>query len=281
MNILVIGAAGMMGTALCNRLKALRSGSDLSHPALHIEEIFEYGRSSTPEDLKRYCRDADFVFHLAGVCRPEDPEDFMRGNVYLAAEVLDILKQSQHPVPVMLSSSVQATLAGRFGDTAYGRSKLAAEELMFAYARETGAKVAVYRFPNIMGHSRPRYNSAVATFCWAIANDVAYTVNDRSTELELIYIEDLLDGMLDLLEGKEAHCTFNGLETVPDANGLYCYISATHKASLGQIVDLLLEFKQYRASEILAKYPDGSFARKLFCLYRSYLPTHLQKGENS
>ena len=219
MNILVTGARGMVGTALCNNLKNIRDGKNKTRPALHIEEIYEYDLNSTPAELDEYCRKADFVFNLAGVNRPENPEDFMKGNFGFASDLLNCLKKHNNKATIMLSSSIQATLAGRFGNSEYGRSKKAGEELFFQYAQETGAKVAVYRFVNLMGHSRPKYNSAVSTFCWAVANDEPFTVNDRSTELELLYIDDLVEGMFDLLEGKEQHCEFDGVETVLRGGG--------------------------------------------------------------
>ena len=273
MNILVTGARGMVGTALCANLKNLRDGKNRTRPSLRIGEIFEYDLSSTPEELEDYCARADFVFHLAGVNRPDDPEDFMRGNFGFASELLDCLKRHGNPAPVMLSSSIQATLAGRFAGSEYGRSKLAGEELFFAYGAETGAPVYVYRFPNLMGHSRPKYNSAVSTFCWAVANDEPFTVNDRSTELELLYIDDLVEGMFDLLEGKAQRCEFDGTETVLRDDGRYCCVPVTHKVTLGEIVDLLQEFKQQPETLLMPKMPDGSFAKKLFSLYLTYLPT--------
>ena len=204
MNILVTGANGMVGTALCNNLKNIRDNKNRTRPNLQIEEIYEYDLNSTPEELDEYCRKADFVFNLAGVNRPENPEDFMKGNFGFASDLLNNLKKYSNKATIMLSSSIQATLAGRFGNSEYGRSKKAGEELFFDYAKETGAKVAVYRFPNLMGHSRPKYNSAVSTFCWAVANDEPFTVNDRNTELELLYIDDLVEGMFDLLEGRSS-----------------------------------------------------------------------------
>lgn len=272
MNILVTGAKGMVGTALCANLKNLRDGKNRTRPGIHIDEIFEYTHASTPEELDGYCAKADFVFHLAGVNRPEKSEDFMRGNFGFASELLDCLKRHGNPAPVMLSSSIQATLAGRFGNSEYGRSKLAGEELFFAYGMETGAPVYVYRFPNLMGHSRPNYNSAVSTFCWAVANDQPYTVNDRSTELELLYIDDLVEGLFDLLEGKAQHCEFDGVETVLQADGRYCCVPVTHKVTLGEIVDLLTQFKAQPETLLMPKMPDGSFAKKLYSLYLTYLP---------
>ena len=197
----------------------------------------------------------------------------MKGNFGFASQLLDTLKKYQNPAPIMLSSSIQATLAGRFGNSEYGRSKKAGEELFFAYGKETGAKVAVYRFPNLMGHSRPKYNSAVSTFCWAVANDESFTVNDRSTELELLYIDDLVEGMFDLLEGKEQHCEFDGVEADADPAGCYCYVPVTHKVTLGEIVDLLQQFKEQPLTLMMPKMPAGSFAKKLYSLYLTYLPT--------
>lgn len=279
MNVLVTGAKGMVGTALCNNLKNIRDGKNRTRPNLAIDEIYEYDMKSTPEDLDRYCQNADFVFNLAGVNRPENPEDFMKGNFGFARRLLDTLKKHNNKATIMLSSSVQATLAGRFGNSEYGRSKKAGEELFFEYAQETGAKVAVYRFPNLMGHSRPKYNSAVSTFCWAVANDEEFTVNDRSTELELLYIDDLIEGMFDLLEGKECHCEFDGVEMVDAVDGRYCYVPVTHKVTLGEIVDLLQAFKQQPVNLLMPKMPEGSFAKKLYSLYLTYLPTDRFKYE--
>lgn len=272
MNILVTGAKGMAGTALCNNLRNIRDNKNRTRPNLQIEEIYEYDLNSTPEELDEYCRKADFVFNLAGVNRPENPEDFMKGNFGFASDLLNNLKKYSNKATIMLSSSIQATLAGRFGNSEYGRSKKAGEELFFDYAKETGTKVAVYRFPNLMGHSRPKYNSAVSTFCWAVANDEPFTVYDRSTELELLYIDDLVEGMFDLLECKEQHCEFDGVETVADENGRYCYVPVTHKVTLGEIVDLLQKFKQQPQTLLMPKMPNGSFAKKLYSLYLTYLP---------
>lgn len=273
MNILVTGAKGMVGTALVNNLKNIRDNKNRTRPNIKIKEIYEYDLCSTPEELNTYCRKADFVFNLAGVNRPENPEDFMKGNFGFASDLLNNLKKYENKATIMLSSSVQATMTGRFGNSEYGRSKKAGEELFFDYAKETGAKVAVYRFPNLMGHSRPKYNSAVSTFCWAVANDEEFTVNDRSTELELLYIDDLVEGMFDLLEGKEAHCEFYGVETVADEQGRYCYVPVTHKVTLGEIVDLLQQFKEQPTTLMMPKMPEDSFAKKLYSLYLTYLPT--------
>ena len=272
MNILVTGARGMVGTALVNNLKNIRDGKNKTRPNLHIEEIYEYEVSSTREELEEYCRKADFVFNLAGVNRPENPEDFMKGNFGFASTLLETLQKYENKAPIMLSSSIQATLAGRFGNSEYGRSKKAGEDLFFAYARQTGAKVAVYRFPNLMGHSRPKYNSAVSTFCWAVANDEPFTVNDPNTELELLYIDDLVEGMFDLLEGKEVHCEFDGVETVPDPEGRFCCVPVTHKVTLGEIVALLQRFKAQPETLMMPEMPQGSFAKKLYSLYLTYLP---------
>lgn len=273
MNILVTGAKGMVGTALVNNLKNIRDGKNKTRPDLYINEIYEYDLNSTAEELDEYSQKADFVFNLAGVNRPENPEDFMRGNFGFASELLNSLKKNNNKATIMLSSSIQATLSGRFGNSEYGRSKKAGEKLFFDYAKETGAKVAVYRFPNLMGHSRPKYNSAVSTFCWAVANDEPFTVNDRSTELELLYIDDLVEGMFDLLENKEQHCEFNGVETVLKDDGRYCCVPVTHKVTLGEIVDLLQEFKAQPTTLMMPKMPEGSFAKKLYSLYLTYLPT--------
>ena len=272
MNILVTGAKGMVGTALVNNLKNIRDGKNRTRPNIHIGNIYCYDIDSTPEQLDAWCMDCDFVFNLAGVNRPQNNEEFMQGNFGFASTLLDALKKHNNKAPIMLSSSIQATLIGRYGQSDYGKSKLAGEELFFRYGEETGAKVAVYRFPNLMGHSRPKYNSAVSTFCWAVANDEQFTVNDRSTELELLYIDDLIEGMFDLLEGKEARCEYDGLNPVPTENGRYCYVPVTHKVTLGEIVDLLQEFKSQPATLLMPRMPKGSFAKKLFSLYLTYLP---------
>ncbi len=271
MNILVTGAKGMVGRALVNNLKNIRDNKNRTRPNIHIEDIYEYDLGDE-DRLDEYCSKCDFVFNLAGVNRPEKQEDFMKGNFGFASTLLDALKRHNNKSTIMLSSSIQATLAGRFGNSEYGRSKLAGEELFFEYAKETGAKVAVYRFPNLMGHSRPKYNSAVSTFCWAVANDEPFTVNDRSTELELLYIDDLVEGMFDLLEGKEKHCEFDGVDTILKDNGRYCCVPITHKVTLGEIVDLLEQFKNQPVDLFMPKMPKGSFAKKLFSLYLSYLP---------
>lgn len=273
MNILVTGAKGMVGTALINNLKNIRDGKNKTRSGIVIEEIYEYDLQSTVEELDAWCEKADFVFNLAGVNRPENPEDFMKGNFGFASQLLDTLKKHNNKAPIMLSSSIQATLIGRYGESDYGKSKLAGEELFFEYGKETGAKIAVYRFSNLMGHSRPKYNSAVSTFCWAIANDEPFTVNDRSIELDLLYIDDLVEGMFDLLEGKEAHCEYDGLNPVACENGKYCYVPITHKVTLGEIVDLLESFKSQPTTLMMPKMPEGSFAKKLYSLYLTYLPT--------
>ena len=272
MKILVTGAKGMVGTALVNNLKNIRDGKNRTRPNISVEEIYEYDIDSSAEELDAFCAKCDFVFNLAGVNRPKDPEEFMKGNFGFAGELLDYLKKHDNKAPIMLSSSIQATLSGRFGDSEYGRSKKAGEDLFFDYEKETGARVAVYRFPNLMGHSRPKYNSAVSTFCWAVANDEPFTVNDRSTELELLYIDDLVEGMFDLLEGREKHCEFDGVETVIRDDGRFCCVPVTHKVTLGEIVDLLEEFKAQPKTLMMPKMPSGSFAKKLYSLYLSYLP---------
>lgn len=273
MKILVTGAKGMVGTALVNNLKNIKEGKNKTRPNIKIEEIYEYDIESTEEELDLYCKEADAVFNLAGVNRPKNPGDFMKGNFGFASHLLDILKKHNNRAMIMLASSIQAAMSGRFENSEYGRSKMAGEELFFDYAKETGAKVVVYRFPNIMGHSRPKYNSAVSTFCWAIANDEAFTVNERTTELELLYIDDLIEGMFDLLEGKEQHCDFDGVDAVLNEEGKYCCVPVTHKVTLGEIVDLLQAFKKQPISLLMPKMPRGSFAKKLYSLYLTYLPT--------
>ncbi len=273
MNILVTGAKGMVGTALVNNLKNLRDNKNRTRPNLQIGEIYEYDLDSTAQELDTFCQKADFVFNLAGVNRPENPEDFMKGNFGFASQLLDNLKKYGNKATIMLSSSIQATLAGRFGNSEYGRSKKAGEELFLDYAQETGAKVAIYRFPNLMGHSRPKYNSAVSTFCWAVANGEEFTVNDPSTELELLYIDDLVEGMFDLLEGKEHRCEFDGVQTVAAEKGRYCYVPVTHNVTLGEIVELLQQFQAQPSTLLMPRMPEGSFAKKLYSLYLTYLPT--------
>ena len=278
MNILVTGAKGMVGTALVNNLRNIQEGKNRTRPKIKIDEIYEYDLGDEAR-LDEYCSKCDFVFNLAGVNRPTDPEDFMKGNFGFASTLLSLLKKYESKAPIMLSSSIQATLSGRFGKSEYGKSKLAGEELFFKYGLDNGIKVAVYRFPNLMGHSRPKYNSAVSTFCHAVANDEEFTVNDRSTVLELLYIDDLVEGMFDLLEGKECHCEFDGTETVLKEDGRYCCVPVTHKVTLGEIVDLLQEFKEQPQSLMMPKMPDGSFRKKLFSLYLSYLPKEKFKYE--
>ena len=278
MNILVTGAKGMVGTALVHNLKNIRDGKNRTRPNIKIDNIYEYDIENTAEQLDAYCSDCDFVFNLAGVNRPTDPADFQKGNFGFASQLLDTLKKHNNNAPVMISSSIQATCIGRY-DSDYGRSKKAGEELVFQYGKETGAKVAVYRFPNLMGHSRPKYNSAVSTFCWAVANDEEFTVNDRNAMVELLYIDDLVEGMYDLLEGKEAHCEYDGLDPVIKEDGRYCIVPVAHKVTLGEIVDLLQEFKKQPVSLMMPKIPEGSFAKKLFSLYLSYLPAEQFKYE--
>lgn len=272
MKVLVTGAKGMVGTALVNNLKNIRDGKNRTRPNLQIEEIYAYDIENTQEELEAFCQKADFVFNLAGVNRPKDQSEFMSGNFGFATTLLETLKKYNNKAPVMLSSSIQATLIGRYGESDYGKSKLAGEELFFQYGKEQNVKVAVYRFPNLMGHSRPNYNSAVSTFCNAVANDLPYTVSDRSNTVELLYIDDLVEGMFDLLEGKEQHCEYDGLEPKADPNGRYCYIPITHKVTLGEIIDLLQEFKQQPVTLLMPKMPEESFAKKLFSLYLTYLP---------
>ena len=273
MNILVTGAKGFVGKNLVENLKCVRDGKNTTRPELKIDEIYEYDVESDKEQLFYYCERADFVFNLAGVNRPKDDGEFMKGNFGFASELLEALKRYKNTCPVMLSSSVQATLAGRFQTSEYGKSKLAGEELFFDYSRETGAKVLVYRFPNLFGKwCRPNYNSAVATFCYNTANDLPLTINDRNTELELLYIDDLVEGLLDALEGKAQYCEYEGVEAKGEKDGRYAYIPVTHKVTLGEIVDTLEKFKTQPESLIMPEISAGSFAKKLYSTYLSYLP---------
>lgn len=273
MKILVTGAKGFVGKNLCAALNNIKDGKDRRFPELSIEAVYEYDLDSTPEELDAWCASADYVFNLAGVNRPQNQEEFMAGNFGFASTLLDTLKKHHNTCPVMLSSSIQATLAGRFGNSEYGKSKKAGEELFFDYAAATGAKVLVYRFPNLFGKwCRPNYNSAVATFCNAFANDLPYTVNDPSVELELLYIDDLVDEMICALQGKEHHCEFEGVETVLSPEGRYCAATVTHKVTLGEIVDLLKSFVEQPKTLMIPEIPSGSFAKKLYSTYLSYLP---------
>lgn len=273
MNILVTGAKGFAGRNLVENLKNIRDGKNKTRPNITIEEIFEYDIDSTPEQLDEYCSKADFVFNLAGVNRPTDPADFKKGNRDFAETLLETLKKHNSKAPVMVSSSIQATLAGRFGTSEYGLSKKAGEELFFAYGEETGNRVMVYRFPNLVGKwVRPNYNSAVGTFCNNIANDLPITVNDPSVELEMLFIDDLVEEMFDAIEGKEHHCEFDGVNAVMQDNGRYCYAPVTHKATLGRIVELLNIFHDQPKTLVMPEIPNGSFEKKLYSMYLSYLP---------
>ena len=272
MNILITGANGFVGRNLTENLKTIRDGKNRTRN-LTIGEIYEYDIDTDPALLKTYCEKADFVFNLAGVNRPQNQEEFMQGNFGFASTLLDTLKACKNTCPVMLSSSIQATLIGRYGQSDYGKSKLAGEELFFAYGEQTGAKVLVYRFPNLFGKwCRPNYNSAVATFCNNIANDLPIQVNDPAVQLELLYIDDLMDEMLDAMEGKEHHCEFDGVDTVLCDSGRYCAAPVTHKVTLGEIVDLLNSFKNQPKTLVMPEIPHNSFAKKLYSTYLSYLP---------
>ena len=296
MKILVTGAKGFVGRNLCAQLKNIRDGKarnygfqmpeQVGHDGLCIEEIFEYDLDSTPTELDQWCKEADFVFNLAGVNRPKDVKEFMSGNFGFASTLLETLRKHGNTCPVMLSSSQQASLTGRFGDSEYGRSKKAGEELFLKYGEEIAGRagnddrspglrprVLVYRFPNLFGKwCRPNYNSAVATFCNAVANDLPYTVNDPSVELELLYIDDLVDEMIGCLKGEEHRCDFDGLGVFPMKNGRYCYVPTTHRATLGEIVDLLDSFAAQPSTLMIPEIPAGSFAKKLYSTYLSYLP---------
>ena len=283
MKILVSGAKGFVGKNLCAQLKNIKDGKARNYGFVMpspdrassecIEAVYEYDLESTPEELDAWCKEADFVFNLAGVNRPQNQEEFMAGNFGFASTLLDTLKKHKNTCPVMLSSSQQASLTGRFGNSEYGRSKKAGEDLFLQYSKETGARVLVYRFPNLFGKwCRPNYNSAVATFCNAFANDLPYTVNDPSVELELLYIDDLVDEMIGALKGEEHRCEFDGLTIIPQANGRYCFVPITHKATLGDIIKLLSQFEAQRTTLVIPEIPDGSFAKKLYSTYLSYLP---------
>ena len=273
MNILVTGAKGFAGRNIVENLKCIRDGKNRTRPGLQIGEIYEYDLDSTPADLEAYCAKADWVCHLAGVNRPKDPAEFRTGNFGFSSVLLETLKKRGNKAPVMISSSVQATLSGRFGDSEYGRSKRDGEELLFAYGQETGVPVYVYRFPNLAGKwIRPNYNSAVGTFCHNIANGLPITVNDPKVELELLFIDDLLEELLDCMEGHPHRCEYDGVNPVPAENGRYCFCPVTHKATLGQIVETLKTFRTQPETLMMPAIPAGSFEKKLYSMYLSYLP---------
>ena len=273
MKILVTGAKGFVGKNLCAQLRNIKDGKARCYGNLTVSEVYEYDIDSTVEDLENYCRDCNFVFNLAGVNRPQNPEEFMLGNFGFASLLLETLKKHGNNCPVMLSSSAQASLTGRFGNSEYGRSKKAGEDLFLDYGKDAGAKVLIYRFPNLYGKwCRPNYNSAVATFCNNIANNLPIQVNDPSVELELLYIDDLVEEMVAALQGKEHHCEFEGLDVIPQADGRYCYCPVTHKATLGQIVDLLHLFEEMPRTLMIPEIPADSFAKRLYSTYLSYLP---------
>ena len=271
MKILVAGAKGFVGKNLVETLKTIRDGKK-KDTHLFIESIYEYDKENTAEELETFCNDCDFVFNLAGVNRPKDVSEFQSGNFGFAETLLKTLKKNNNTCPVMFSSSIQASLIGQYANSAYGKSKKAGEELFFQYAAWTGAKVLVYRFPNLFGKwCKPNYNSVVATFCNAVANDLPYTVNDRGTQLELLYIDDLVDEMLNALKNFEHHCDYNGLDPVPSEYGCYCYTPITYKVTLGRIADLLESFKKQKETLLFDSIPTGSFEKKLYSAYLSYL----------
>ena len=273
MKILVTGAKGFVGKNLCAQLNNIKDGKAKCYGDLTISDVYEYDIDSTPEKLDSWCKDCDFVFNLAGVNRPQDPKEFMEGNFGFATTLLNTLKKYNNTCPVMISSSIQATLAGRFGTSEYGKSKKAGEELMFEYGKETGAKVLVYRFPNLYGKwCRPNYNSAVATFCNNIANDLPITVNDPTVDMELLYIDDLVEEMICALKGEEHHCEFDGVETVLTSEGRYCAAPITHHVKLGEIVDLLHQFAEMPKTLMIPEIPADSFAKRLYSTFLSYLP---------
>lgn len=273
MNILVTGAKGFVGKNLCAALKNVRDGKDRTRGIGQDITVFEYDIDTDKNLLDAYCADADFVFNLAGVNRPQNQEEFMEGNFGFASELLDALKRHNNTCPVMLSSSLQATLVGRYAEGDYGKSKKAGEELFFEYSKECGVPVYVFRFPNLFGKwCRPNYNSAVATFCNNIANDLPIQINDRAIELTLLYIDDLVDGMFALLRGEVKRCEYSGLDIVPDENGKFCYCPVTHNVTLGEIADLLYSFKNQSSTLVMPEIPENSFAKKLYSTYLSYLP---------
>lgn len=272
MKILITGSKGFVGRNLCAQLRNIRDGKARNYDVA-VDDVYEYDMDSTPGELDEWCSRADFVFNLAGVNRPRNHEEFMSGNYGFASTLLDTLRKHGNTCPVMLSSSIQASLSGRFGDSEYGRSKKAGEDLFFRYAEETGARVLVYRFPNLFGKwCRPNYNSAVATFCNNIANDLPIRVNDPSVELELLYIDDLVDEMIAALTGKEHRCRYDGMEAVPDEKGMFCHCPVTHHVRLGEIVELLETFRKQPSTLLMPEIPGGSFAKKLYSTYLSYLP---------
>jgi len=273
MKILVTGSKGFVGRNLCVQLKNIKEGKALFYGELTIDEIFEYDIDSTIVELDRYCKEADFIFNLAGINRPENSDEYMKGNFGFANRLLDTLKKYGNKAPVMLSSSAQASLTGRFGNSEYGRSKKSGEDLFFQYGKETGAKVFVYRFPNLYGKwCRPNYNSAVATFCYNMANDLPITVNDPSVELELLYIDDLVEEMILALKGEEHHCEYEGLKILPNDFGRFCYCPLTHYVTLGEIVDFLQQFIDQPKTLMIPEMPFDSFAKRLYSTYLSYLP---------
>ena len=273
MKILVTGAKGFVGKNLCAQLNNIKDGKSKCYGNVTVSAVYEYDLDSTLEDLDCWCADCDFVFNLAGVNRPQNPEEFMQGNFGFASLLLETLRKHSNKCPVMISSSIQATLAGRFGASEYGKSKKAGEELMFAYGQETGADVLVYRFPNLFGKwCRPNYNSAVATFCSNIANDLPIQINDPSVEMELLYIDDLVDEMIAALEGNAHRCEFDGVEALPCEDGRYCWCPITHRITLGEIAGLIRSFADQPKTLMIPEIPEDSFAKKLYSTYLSYLP---------
>ena len=273
MKILVTGAAGALGQNLVENLKAIRDGKNRTRPNLQIEAIYEYDKDNTEQDLDRFCSDCDFIVHAAGVNRPKDASEFMEGNFGFTSTLLNCLKKNDNKAPIMITSSVQATLSGRFGDSEYGRSKLAGEELMFKFGDETGAPVYVYRFENMVGKwIRPHYNSAVGTFCYCIARGEPITVNDPSVMMEMVFFDDICEEIYDAMEGHPHRCHYEGVEAIEDENGRYCHCPVKHKATLGRIVELLNQFHDQPQNLIMPQIAPGSFEKKLYSMYLSYLP---------
>lgn len=273
MKILITGSNGFVGKNLRNRFKMIQNGNDRTHPEIKIEEIFEYDKNTSQEQLTKFCQEADFVFHLAGVNRPKDPKEFMEGNKNFTQKLIEIMKSVGNECPVMYASSIQASLIGRYMNSEYGKSKLAGEELLFEYSKETGAKVLIYRFPNLFGKwCRPNYNGVIATFCYNTAHDLPIQVNNRNTILELLYIDDLVDGMLLALSGQEKHCRYEGVQAIDDPEGFYCYVPITYHVTLGQIEDELKMIAEQPQTLIIPEQPQNSFTKKLYATYLSYLP---------
>lgn len=273
MKILITGTNGFVGKNLYNRLKMIQDGKDRTHPEIKIDKIFQFNKNTSMEQLLEYCKKADFVFHLAGVNRPKDPKEFMKGNRDLTKHLINLLNSADNHCPIMFASSIQASLSGRYKGSEYGKSKLVGEKLLLKYHEEYGVKVLIYRFPNLFGKwCKPNYNSVTATFCYNIAHDLPIQVNDRNTILELMYIDDLVDGMILALSGQEKHCRYEGIQVIDDPNGDYCYVPITYQVTLGQMEDEIKSFAKQPETLLIPEQPNDSFRKKLYATYLSYLP---------